>query len=127
MTAEIILIIVSGIFSGAGIASLITAISKKKQLERERKAKKEDEESDDLKEWRADVNEKLKTQGEGMKFLLYSKIKDLGREYISQKEISFDDLNDFNTAHRIYHEGLKEDGKLDGLMEAVNKLPRKVS
>ena len=126
MIAEIILVIAAGIFSGTGIAALITAISKKRQWERERKAKKEDDESDDLKEWKAEVNETLKAQGEGMKFLLYSKIKDLGREYISRKEISFDDLNDLNNAHKIYHEGLKEDGKLDGLMEAVNKLPRKV-
>lgn len=123
MTAEVILIIVSGIFSGTGIAALIGAISKKKQWERERKAQKEDKAEEDSTEWRKGVDEKLKAQGEGIKFLLYDKIQHRGQEYITAKEVTFDERKTLHKAHSVYHNGLHGNGDLDSLMRDVDELP----
>ena len=59
----------------------------------------------------------------GVRQILYDRIKEKGRKYIADKEISSEDLEDLIHMHRIYHDDLDGNGYLDSLMEAVRKLP----
>ena len=61
----------------------------------------------------------------GTQVLLYARIKELGRHYISEGEIDAEDLEDIIEMHRVYHDELGGNGYLDTLMENVKKLPIK--
>lgn len=61
----------------------------------------------------------------GMKMLLYDRIKQRGKEYISRGSITADELEDLTEMHRIYHFDLDGNGFLDTLMNNVQKLPIK--
>lgn len=64
---------------------------------------------------------------EGIKILLYDRIKHLGKQYIARGYISAEELEDLTTMHNIYHDpyGLNGNGFLDAIMENVRKLPIK--
>lgn len=61
----------------------------------------------------------------GTQVLLYARIKELGRQHISDGEISAEDLEDIMEMHRVYHDELSGNGYLDAIMEQVKKLPIK--
>ena len=62
---------------------------------------------------------------EGIKILLYDRIKHLGKAYIERGYITAEELEDLTTMHSIYHDpdGLNGNGFLDAIMSIVNKLP----
>ena len=59
----------------------------------------------------------------GVRQILYDRVKEKGRQYIANKGISSEDLEDLIHMHLIYHDDLDGNGYLDSLMEAVRKLP----
>lgn len=64
---------------------------------------------------------------EGIKILLYDRIKHLGKAYIERGYISAEELEDLTTMHEIYHDpdGLNGNGFLDAIMKNVKSLPMK--
>lgn len=64
---------------------------------------------------------------DGVKMILYDRIKFLGKKYIDRGYITTEELEDLTTMHDIYHdpEGLNGNGFLDALMKNVGKLPLK--
>lgn len=64
---------------------------------------------------------------EGIKILLYDRIKHLGKAYIERGYISAEELEDLTTMHEIYHDpdGLNGNGFLDAIMKNVKSLPIK--
>ena len=64
---------------------------------------------------------------EGIKILLYDRIKHLGKAYIERGYISAEELEDLTTMHEIYHDpdGLNGNGFLDAIMRNVKSLPIK--
>jgi hypothetical protein len=71
---------------------------------------------------RKDKNSK---QTKGLRILLYDRIKHLGRCYIEAQEVSFDDLEDLDAMHKVYHDDLGGNGYLDNIMTRVHALPLK--
>ena len=59
---------------------------------------------------------------DGLKILLYDRIKHLGKAHISRGCITFEDLEDLVEMHNIYHDSLNGNGYLDKLMSQVGKL-----
>ena len=59
---------------------------------------------------------------EGVRQLLYDRIKFLGRKYITAGEVSAEDLEDLIDMHKIYHTQLGGNGFLDKIMERVQNL-----
>lgn len=59
---------------------------------------------------------------EGVRQLLYDRIKFLGQKYIAAGEISAEDLEDLIDMHKIYHSQLGGNGFLDKIMERVKIL-----
>lgn len=55
--------------------------------------------------------------------ILHDRIKYLGRAYIRNEKIDFDDRQDLIDMHSIYHNDLDGNGNLDSLMAEVMKLP----
>ena len=64
---------------------------------------------------------------DGIKILLYDRIKHLGKKYIERGYVTAEELEDLTTMHSIYHdpEWLNGNGFLDALMNNVSKLPLK--
>lgn len=64
---------------------------------------------------------------EGIKILLYDRIKHLGKDYIERGYITAEELEDLTTMHEIYHDptGLNGNGFLDAIMRNVKALPIK--
>lgn len=58
---------------------------------------------------------------DGVRILLYDRIKSKGRKYIAAGEISTEDLEDLIVMHNTYH-GLGGNGFLDKLMAEVKGL-----
>lgn len=58
----------------------------------------------------------------GVRMVLYDRIKHLGKQYIKNGEIAFEDLEDLLEMHKIYHDDLGGNGYLDSVMNAVKKL-----
>ena len=59
---------------------------------------------------------------DGVRVMLYDRIKHLGRKYIAEAEISAEDLEGLIAMHTIYPE-LDGNGFLDRLMDQVKGLP----
>lgn len=128
-------ILVAVISSGA-TAAVVKAIDNWLSWKRERKAKHED---DDLMKKEQTVNDRLstieqKTEDnrktlesitEGMKYIIYDRIRHIGQAHINVGEIDFDDRRILNNMHHCYHFGLGGNGDLDKLVQEVNNLPLK--
>ena len=102
------------IFVTACGASLITVIGqiviKLIDLKEKKKEKKDDSEEAIL---------------QGVKILLYDRIKHLAKVYIQRGYITAEELEDIESMHKIYHENLKGNGFLDKMMDGVHALPIK--
>lgn len=71
------------------------------------------------------VNNRKKNQNGvavGVRQLLYDRIKEKGKTYISKGEITNEELEDLIAMHKIYHNDLNGNGYLDQLMAEVKKL-----
>ena len=128
-------ILVTVISSGA-TAAIVKAIDNWLSWKRERRAKHEDAE---LEQKEQKVNERLNTieqqlntteknldsLKEGMKYIIYDRIRHIGQAHINAGEIDFDDRRILNNMHHCYHYGLGGNGDLDKLVQEVNNLPLK--
>lgn len=68
---------------------------------------------------KSDKNDSIRN---GVKLILYSKIKHLGKKYIDAGQVSYEDLEDLINMHKCYHTDLGGNGYLDSLMESVKEL-----
>jgi len=112
MNDAVIIAIVGGLLGGSAVAALINAIAEGVRQRRKRKYDTEDG---------RDKNEQALK--EGLKWVLYDRIRFLGQRYICTGNVDFDDRRILNEMHKCYHEGLGGNGDLDVLMSQVNKLP----
>lgn len=71
------------------------------------------------------LREKDNGMHDGVRLLLYDRIKYLAKSYISRDAISSEDLEDLERMWECYHGPLEGNGYLDKLMAAVHKLPIK--
>ena len=69
--------------------------------------------------------EELAALKQGMKWLLYDRIRFLGLAYIEDGAVDFDDRRVLREMHRVYHEGLGGNGDLAIIMRQVDDLPLK--
>lgn len=63
---------------------------------------------------------------EGLKWVLYDRIRFLGLKYIAEGCVDYDDRRILNLMHKSYHDGLDGNGDLDNIMDTVNHLPLKL-
>ena len=61
--------------------------------------------------------------------IMYSEIKRQGKIHLANKYITVEDLEDLDRMHQVYHDKdkLNGNGFLDGIMDAVHKLPKHAS
>lgn len=110
MDKEVGVALIGGIFATvAGIISIISIIVSNWQ---KHKYEKEDTEQKDL-----------KALTEGVRWILFDRIKFLGFSYLRQGAVDFDDRRILREMHKVYHNGLGGNGDLDQIMSAVDKLP----
>lgn len=102
--------IIVALLGGSGFGALVAAIAAAIQA---RAARKEREENHD------------DAVAEGVKYLLYVEILRLGKKFIADGKVDFDERRILNAMHSTYHNGLSGNGDLDNIMEAVNDLPLK--
>lgn len=69
-----------------------------------------------------DTVQSLKT---AQRVILHDRIKYLGKCFIHDGVIDVEDLGDLIDMHKIYHDDLDGNGKLDRIMAEVKKLPIK--
>ena len=67
----------------------------------------------------------VKVQMQAQKLILLDRILYLGKCYIKEGEISFDDRRRLHEMHDCYHTGLGGNGDADLVMDAVDALPLK--
>lgn len=110
MDKEVAVALIGGGFAiVAGIVSIISTIVSNWQ---KHKYEKDDEEK-----------ESVKALTEGVRWILYDRIKYLGFGYMRQGFVDFDDRRILREMHNVYHNGLGGNGDLDQIMSAVDKLP----
>lgn len=114
MSDAVIIAIVGGLLGGSAVAALINAIAEGIRQRRKRKYDRADGKDKD--------NQALK---DGLKWVLYDRIRFLGQKYIADRKVDFDDRRILNEMHSCYHNGLGGNGDLDVLMHEVNALPLK--
>ncbi len=113
------------ILSSGVLVAVIEGIREAFRFKRERKAKKEDADSQNTEERLETIEAKTDAQSEALKFILYDRIRYLALAYIADGEIDFDDRRILNEMHRSYHHGLGGNGDLDVLMREIKSLPLK--
>ena len=114
-----------GVLGGGGGVAIINAIANRADFKRRRKAEKEDKAALDVEREIRALKATVSAIKDGMKFVLYDRIRFLGQAYIADGEIDFDDRRILNNMHQSYHNGLDGNGDLDNLMGEVNRLPLK--
>lgn len=134
---------------GAGGLAIINAIQKRWEMRFDRKAKKEDrkEEKEDKldkiqkeqreffdkqEKFNAELTERVEkiemqnaAQNKGMKDVLLDRILYLGKHYINDGSVTFDDRKRLRDMHKTYHTDLGGNGDADFIMNAVDELPLK--
>ena len=71
-------------------------------------------------------NRKQSGEQKAIRILLSNDIRRTAEGYIAKGEISTDDLHDIIRSWECYHNDLQGNGYLDGLMNAVKRLPLSV-
>lgn len=73
---------------------------------------------------KTDTNEAMmEAVKDGLKWVLYDRIRHLGQKFIAAGSVDFDDRRILNQMHKSYHDGLGGNGDLDNIMSEVNRLP----
>ena len=144
-----VLVGITAFIFGAGGLAIINIIQKRWEMKFDRKAKKEDkaeEKNDKLDELSKQFAEYAKkqeqfnqellarvekleeqndAQNEGMRYTLLDRILYLGKHYINDGEVSFDDRKRLGDMHTVYHNRLGGNGDADAIMDGVYDLPLK--
>ena len=114
MNESLWIAIIGGLLGGSAVAAVINQLGESIRQKRKRKYDTEDTESQDIKEIK-----------NGLKWVMYDRIRYLGRAYIKEGKIDIDDRRILHEMHNSYHSGLGGNGDLDLLMSQVDKLPLK--
>ena len=141
--------LVGAFLFGAGGLAIINIVQARWQWRADRKAKKEDKaeaKEDKLDEiqkeqkeffvkqekFNAELSEKVEAletqneaQNEGMKYVLLDRILYLGKHYINDGSVTFDDRKRLGDMHTVYHSRLNGNGDADAVMDGVYELPLK--
>ena len=144
-----VLVGITAFIFGAGGLAIINIIQKRWEMKFDRKAKKEDkaeeknDKLDDLSKQFAEyakkqeqfnqellarvekLEEQNDAQNEGMRYTLLDRILYLGKHYINDGEVSFDDRKRLGDMHTVYHNRLGGNGDADAIMDGVYDLPLK--
>lgn len=104
MTEEILLAIIGASFGSGGITSIILAVLNKRWSTKDATQKQID------------------ALTEAQKVIMIDRVRHLGRTYIGQKQIVFEDKENLKDMHKAY-QSLGGNGHLDPIMEEVDKLP----
>ena len=67
----------------------------------------------------------LHATADGVKWMLYDRIRYLGTKYVEDRAVDFDDRRILREMHKVYHYGLGGNGDLDIIMAAVDALPQR--
>lgn len=124
--------IINYLLTGASAAAVIKLIDNLIQWRLKRKAEKEDKseaeeeakQEEDSKK-RKQMEQSVEALRDAMKFVLLDRIQHLGRAYLRDGEVDFDDRRRLHEMHSVYHNQLGGNGDLDVLMDLVNELPLK--
>lgn len=110
------------VLSGGAAVAVIEGVKEALRFRRERRAALSDRRALDIDRRFMTLEKQNIVQSEALKYILFDRIRYLGREYIERGEIDFDDRRILNAMHRVYHDGLGGNGDLDKLMTDVNCL-----
>lgn len=110
MSDVVLVAVIAGVSSVTGI--LGAQIGEGIRQRRKRKYDKDDGKDKDI-----------QTLKDGLKWLMYDRIRFLGQKYNTERSVDFDDRRILNEMHNCYHNGLGGNGDLDVLMHEVNRLP----
>jgi len=113
------------VLSGGAAVAVIEGVKEALRWRRERRAVLSDRQALHTDERLQSMERQNAVQSEALKYILYDRIRYLGREYIARGEIDFDDRRILNAMHKVYHDGLGGNGDLDTLMSQVNTLKLK--
>lgn len=125
---EVLLCLLSGGVAAAIIKaaeSLITWKLNRKAAQEDKEEAKQESEEQDLKTAIMRLEKDITSLRTGERVILHDRIKYLGKSFIEDKEVDFDDRQDLVDMHSVYHNELGGNGNLDSLMEEVMKLPIK--
>ncbi len=111
----------SAILSASVLVAIIEGVREYLTWRRNRRDSKDENAEGRIK----NVEERILALADGVKYILYDRIRYLGQAYIADREIDFDDRRILNNMHKAYHTGLGGNGDLDTLMSEVNRLPLK--
>ena len=128
----ILLAILTGGVAAAGVKLIDNLIqwwlerrSRKKDATEEAQRKEEEAAKAALDAQKCADTELLHATADGVKWMLYDRIKYLGTRYIDDASVDFNDRRLLHEMHKVYHYGLHGNGDLDLIMDAVDALPTK--
>ena len=128
----ILLAILTGGVAAAGVKLIDNLIqwwlerrSRKKDATEEAQRKEEEAKKAALDAQKCAGTELLHATADGVKWMLYDRIKYLGTRYIDDASVDFNDRRLLHEMHKVYHYGLHGNGDLDLIMDAVDALPTK--
>lgn len=112
MSDTVLVALVAGL--SAILGAIVAQVGEGLRQKRKRKYDKADNRDKDLQALR-----------DGLKWVLYDRVRYLGQKYIQDGSVDFDDRRILNLMHKSYHDGLGGNGDLDVIMSEVNRLPLK--
>lgn len=125
---EVVLCLLSGGVA-AGIIkaaeSVITWKLNRKATKEDREEARRDQKTQDVEGAVVQLQKDVSSLRVGEQMVLRDRIKYLGRNYIRNEEIDFEDRQDLIDMHKVYHDELGGNGNLDKLMSDVMGLPLK--
>lgn len=125
---EILLCLLSGGVAAALIKAaegIITWRLNRRAIREDREEARKDLKEQDVQKTIAQLQKDISSLREGECEILRDHIKYLGRNYIKNGSIDFNDRQDLIDMHKVYHDGLGGNGNLDSLMSDVMELPLK--
>lgn len=125
---EVVLCLLSGGVAAAvikAVESIITWKLNRKAVKEDREEARKDQENEDAKKAVIQLKKDVDSLRIGEQVILRDRIKYLGKNYIKNKEIDFEDRQDLIDMHQVYHNALGGNGNLDSLMAEVMELPLK--
>lgn len=109
----------------AGIFSLLKWLLDRKAAKADREEAKKEKAEEAVAMADKNLNQKVDALCVAVRELLYDRIKHLGKAYLRQGDITTEELEDFLSMHKIYHNTLEGNGFLDEIVRQVKALPIK--
>ena len=125
---EVVLCLLSGGVAAAvikAVESIITWKLNRKAVKEDREEARKDQESQSAQKDIAQLKTDVSSLRVGEQMILRDRIKYLGRNYIRDEKIDFEDRQDLIDMHQVYHNNLGGNGNLDSLMAEIMELPLK--